>query len=247
MSPRTGERCAPVGFVDCAHGQRTGIARRKFFRIAFLEFISHRSRHHDARVRQFLKHGGFGPGIFGAANAEVDDLDFRVQRGRERAAVKFEIEILIRASRLGVVKNLPAMQPAVGDPRDSNRVVNQGCNGTGNMRAMTKKITRGVSVVMVRLDRLFQIGVSVIDSAVQHGHMKFRGVRMLAVEPADGAQSPLPVDHRVRGAQPSVRHRLNQIHGLRRTQPLQHGRCHVLVLDVDKLKSGQRFPWRAGR
>src|SRR4029450_1498238 len=118
-------------------------------------------------------------------------------------AVKLEIEILIRASRLGVVKNLPAMEPAVGDACDSDRVVDEGCNGTGNMRAMTKKITRSVSVVMVLLDRFFQIGVILIDPAVQHGHMKFRSIGMLAVEPADGAQSPLPVDHRIRGAAPS--------------------------------------------
>ena len=32
---------------------------------------------------------------------------------------------------------------------------------------MTKKITRGVSVVMIRLDRFFQIRVSLIDPAVQ--------------------------------------------------------------------------------
>jgi hypothetical protein len=100
---------------------------------------------------------------------------------------------------------------------------------------------------MILLDRFFQIGVPVIDPAIQHGYMKFRGVGMPTVEPADGAQSPLPVDHRIRGAQPSVRHRLNQIHSLRRAKPLQHGRCHVLVLDVDKLKSRQGFPWRAGR
>jgi hypothetical protein len=82
--------------------------------------------------------------MFGAANTEVDDLDFRVQGGRECAAVKFEIEILIRASRFGVVKDLPAMEPAVGDACDSDRVVDEGCDGTGNMRAMTKKITRAV-------------------------------------------------------------------------------------------------------
>ena len=92
---------------------------------------------------------------------------------------------LVVAFALGIVEHLPAVQPAIGHARDTDRIIDHGRDRAADMRAMAEEITLAVAVVPVFLDRISQIGMSGIDTAVEHGDMnppRTRSLRYRAVK-----------------------------------------------------------------
>src|SRR6478609_1876619 len=157
-----------------------------------------------------------------AANAEVNDLDVGIERGHERLAVEIEVEILVVACALGIVEHLPAVQPAIGQACDTDRVIDHGRDRAADMGAMTEKITRSVAVVPIFLDRVHEIGMSGVDTAIEHSDMNPPRTWPRSIEPSDGAKAPLPDLHGIGGGtEPPVGNGLDQIHRPGGAQALQ--------------------------
>ena len=234
-----------MGLVDGANSDGVRVARRILLRIAVLELVAHRGGDDDAGIDQFGEDRRLRLRMVLAADAEVDDLDVGIERGRERLAVELEVEVLVVACALGIVEHLPAVQPAIGHACDADRIIDHGRDRAADMCAMAEKITLSVAVVPIVLDRVCEIGMPDVDTAIEHSDMNPPRTWPRSIEPSDGAKPPLPDLHGIGGGtEPPVGNGLDQIHRLRGTQALHDARIYLPVLHLHDLKSGQRLPRR---